>query len=197
MKRERSLYDRLRSLIFPFDTVLQEVPDAGLLLDVGSGHGTFAMIAAQARKNMHVTGVEISGGRVEKARLKANEIKNVEFVKADFGEFKTDRKFDVVTCLDVMHHIPRELHSSVIERARELIRPGGTFILVEIEKNNGPRCFWSYMHDLLMARTTKINFMKRNDAIRMMKSGKFSVVSVKDASAFMYERYMIIAKAES
>jgi 2-polyprenyl-3-methyl-5-hydroxy-6-metoxy-1,4-benzoquinol methylase len=196
MRRERSLYDRLRSLIFPFDAVLREVPDSCTLLDVGSGHGTFAIMAAGKSRNVEVTGVELSRPRIEKAKAKAAGMKNLNFVHCDFSKFSAGNKFDVVTCLDVMHHIPRELHSSVIERARELIRPGGTFILVEIEKNNGPRCFWSYMHDLVMARTTNINFIRRNEAIRMMKSGKFSVISVRDASAFMYQRYMIIAKAE-
>ena len=188
------IYDKLRSMIIPFERVLDEIPDKGSVLDIGSSHGTFTIYAARTKRRIRITGVEINGKRVKSARQKARGLKNIEFIDCDFTKFKSGKKFDTVTCLDVLHHTPRILHEKFIEKSHKLLKPEGIFILVEISKKPTPKYLWNYMHDVLFSRTTKLNYVSKEMAVGMVKAHGFSIKSIKTASSFMYVRYMIIAK---
>jgi 2-polyprenyl-3-methyl-5-hydroxy-6-metoxy-1,4-benzoquinol methylase len=194
MSMKSKAYDKLRSLIIPFDKILEEIPNEGKVLDIGSSHGTFTIYAAKTKRNISITGVEIDKKRAQSSGEKASGLGNIDFVASDFIEFQTNEKFDAITCLDVMHHMPRSLHAKVVEKSYMFLKPNGIFVLVEMNKKPLVKYLWNYAHDMVFSRTTKLNYIAREDAINMIKARGFSISAVKNASAFMYERYMIIAK---
>ncbi len=187
-------YDKLRSLIFPFGKILDEIPNKGKVLDVGCGHGTLPLYIAKNKRNVFVVGVEISNKRVLVAKEKVKCFGNVKFFNCNFIEFKGNEKFDTITCLDVLHHMSRSLHEKVIKKVSELLKPNGIFILVEIDRHPFPKYLCSRMHDLMMTKSTDFNLIRKGVAIKMLESYGFGVNSIKDASSAMYGRYMIIAK---
>ncbi|MCD6590651.1 MAG: class I SAM-dependent methyltransferase [Candidatus Aenigmarchaeota archaeon] len=187
-------YDKLRSLIFPFGLIMNEIPDRGNMLDVGSGHGTFPLYVAKRKRDLSVLGVEMDRRRVLIAREKAKGLKNVKFVCSDFRVFEVRGKFNVVACLDVLHHIPKVSHTEVIRKIYKLLKPNGVFILVEIDTRPLPKYLWNYVHDFVFTRSLNMNYVGRGEIASLVKSCGFSISSVKDASTFLYGRYMLVCR---
>ena len=188
------VYDRLRHLIFPFGMVLQEVPEKSSVLDIGCGYGTFPIMVARERNPSRVLGVEIDRERVTAARKNSEGLGNVSFVAQDISRFESEERFDVITCLDVLHHVPGRLQKGVIERAGNLLKPGGALVLVEIDTRPFLKYVWNYMHDVVMTRSSGMRYVSRERCLEMVRSGGLRVASVRDASRFMYSRYMITAR---
>ena len=70
------------------------------ILDVGTGTGLVALMAAQ-RSDACVTGVDIEPNAVEQARenMEASPwADRLEVVEADFGTWTTDKRFDAILC---------------------------------------------------------------------------------------------------
>lgn len=187
-------YDKLRSFIFPFDRIIREIPDRGRILDIGCGHGTLPLKIAKKKRGVRVLGVELSSKRVLTAREKSRCFRNVEFVDCDFSKFRESGKFDTITCIDVLHHMPRSMHTGVLRKVCRMLNPDGLFILVEIDRHPFPKYLWNYMHDMATTRSRDLNYIPKRDAIEMVESAGLSVKSIKDASSMLYGRYMILAK---
>jgi 2-polyprenyl-3-methyl-5-hydroxy-6-metoxy-1,4-benzoquinol methylase len=94
----------------------------GSLLDVGCGPGLFMELAQQA--GFRVTGLEYNPTLAARARERTRaEVVEGDFLSSDLG----DRRFDVVTLLDVIEHLADPI--AALKRCRELLNPGGALVL--------------------------------------------------------------------
>jgi len=112
--------------------------DGRRALDVGCGGGilTESMAAAGA----DVTGIDMAEGPLEVARLHQIESgAKVEYLQATAEELATKHagQFDVVTCLEMLEHVPSP--PQVIESVTELVKPGGHVFFSTINRN--PKSF--------------------------------------------------------
>ena len=103
-------------------------------LDVGCGGGILA--EAMFDKGAIVTGIDAAGPGIEIARTHAKEnSKNINYIVGtaeDFYKNNNDR-FDVVSCLEVLEHVPDP--KSLIDVCTKLLKPGGNLFLSTINKN--------------------------------------------------------------
>ncbi len=104
---------------------LEEVRAAkpgGRLLDVGCAFGRFLAVA---QPYYECEGLDVSRYAMERAR---RGLPNVQFHHGPIEEFVTDRRYDVVTCFDVLEHVP---HADVaMRRLRDVLAPGGVLVAV-------------------------------------------------------------------
>ena len=108
------------------------------VVDVGCGGGILAESMADA--GAVVTGIDLADGPLSVAKLHAMESgADVEYLKSSAEALAADRagKFDVVTCLEMLEHVPRP--SEVIRSCAELVRPGGDVFFSTI--NRTPKSF--------------------------------------------------------
>lgn len=76
------------------------LPNDVNLLDVCTGTGIVALAAAQRLESGHVTGIDLSSGMLEQARLKAQNkaLKNTDFIQMDLDNLTfSDNTFDAAT----------------------------------------------------------------------------------------------------
>jgi len=102
---------------------LRALPLGGSLLDLGCGDGGF-LLEAQNRCD-EALGVEGSTEAAERATRQGLRV-----VQADLTELPLpfpDKRFDSVTCLDVIEHVPDP--RTLLSEAARLLRPGGTLIV--------------------------------------------------------------------
>jgi 2-polyprenyl-6-hydroxyphenyl methylase/3-demethylubiquinone-9 3-methyltransferase len=108
------------------------------VLDVGCGGGLLA--EGMARRGARVTGIDLSPGALEVARLHALEggvavdyrqVTVEELADTDHGTF------DLVTCLEMLEHVPDP--GQVIQAIARLVRPGGDVVCSTINRN--PKAF--------------------------------------------------------
>jgi len=106
------------------DLVMQDNID---VLDVGCGTGLVSNLFANKYKS-NFTAVDFSDS-IDYARnfAKKNKIKNVKWVKKDFLLFNPEKKYDVIICCGVLHHIPQ--YETALAKIKSLLKPNGKLIL--------------------------------------------------------------------
>lgn len=104
------------------------------VLDVGCGGGI--LTESMAKEGAIVTGIDMGEMPLEVARLHLLESKlEVDYQQStaeDFAE-KYPQQFDVVTCLEMLEHVPDP--SSVIEACKKLVKPDGHIFFSTINRN--------------------------------------------------------------
>jgi 2-polyprenyl-6-hydroxyphenyl methylase/3-demethylubiquinone-9 3-methyltransferase len=109
------------------------------VLDVGCGGGILS--DAMARKGAEVLGIDLSAKALRVASLHALEANtpSVQYreVSAETLAAESPSSFDVVTCMEMLEHVPDPL--SVVSACAALVRPGGWLFFSTINRN--PKSF--------------------------------------------------------
>jgi 2-polyprenyl-3-methyl-5-hydroxy-6-metoxy-1,4-benzoquinol methylase len=102
--------------------------DGMSVLDVGCGTGLVSNLFALHRPNCKITAVDFSDS-IDYAQefAKENNIDNVNWIKKDFLQFKTNKQYDMIICCGVLNHIPE--HQRALAKMKELPKPGGKLML--------------------------------------------------------------------
>lgn len=120
----QSNYD-LRNPQYKHRSYLNEVrrvgEDGGLLLDVGCAYGSFLREASQY---FTVQGCDVSAHAVEVAKKR---VPNALVFQSDLLGIKTLTRYDVITCFDVLEHIPAI--DQALSHLYKLLKPGGALVV--------------------------------------------------------------------
>lgn len=85
---------------------------AASLLDVGCGNGAFGNMLLEARRDINVTGVDRSKSALKHVKF-ASQVASIDALPFE------DESFDMVSCLQVIEHLPNEIYAaSLAELAR-------------------------------------------------------------------------------
>jgi 2-polyprenyl-3-methyl-5-hydroxy-6-metoxy-1,4-benzoquinol methylase len=107
--------------------------DGMSVLDVGCGTGLVSNLFAIHRPNCQITSIDFSDSiDYAKQFAQKNNIKNVDWVKKDFLEFKTTKRYDMIICCGVLHHIPE--YKLALSKMKELLKPGSKLMLAVYNK---------------------------------------------------------------
>lgn len=155
MNSSTALLQRWRPYICPFGPILNSIGRGANVLDIGCGGGLFLGLLADAGRLGQGIGVDTSETGIALARqMQAqNGFKtNLEFNQVEAGEALPAGQFDVVTLIDVLHHIPAMAQNDTIAQAIQRVRPGGRLIVKDIATRPRWRAAANQLHDLLLAR---------------------------------------------
>jgi 2-polyprenyl-6-hydroxyphenyl methylase/3-demethylubiquinone-9 3-methyltransferase len=115
--------------------VAERIPLAGArVLDVGCGGGL--LTEALARAGAQVSGIDLAPGMIEVARLHAAEQGldiRYRLVAADELAAAEPGAFDVVTCMEMLEHVPEP--ARMMKTLGGLVRPGGAVFISTINRN--------------------------------------------------------------
>ena len=121
------------------DYIRQRATLAGSkVVDIGCGGGI--LTESMAGLGASVTGIDMAEGPLTVARLhQAESGISVEYLQTTAEDLagKHAGQFDVVTCLEMLEHVPSP--STVIAACAELVRPGGDIFFSTINRN--PKSF--------------------------------------------------------
>ncbi len=105
------------------------------VLDVGCGGGILA--DSMARRGADVLGIDLAGKALKVAQLHAIEAatERVRYreVEVEALAVESPRSFDVVTCMEMLEHVPDP--SSVVGACAALLKPGGWAFFSTINRN--------------------------------------------------------------
>jgi len=106
------------------DDLAARLPAGAHMLDLGCGNGS--KLSRLGDRGFELTGVDIPR---EQLRLAGDAVRAATFVHGDFAEvdFEPER-FDAVTALYSVVHVPREEHEALFRRIRSWLAPRGLFL---------------------------------------------------------------------
>ena len=104
--------------------------------DIGCGGGILA--ESMARRGAQVTGIDLGERALSVARLHLlecgeNLALDYRLISAEALAQEMPASFDVVTCMDMLEHVPDPL--SVVRACATLVKPGGQVFLSTINRN--------------------------------------------------------------
>jgi 2-polyprenyl-6-hydroxyphenyl methylase/3-demethylubiquinone-9 3-methyltransferase len=108
------------------------------VVDIGCGGGI--LTESMAELGAAVTGIDMAEGPLAVARLhQAESGTSVNYLQTTAEDLASKHagKFDVVTCLEMLEHVPSP--SAVIAACTQLVRPGGDVFFSTINRN--PKSF--------------------------------------------------------
>ena len=104
------------------------------VLDVGCGGGILA--ESMAARGARVTGIDLGEKPLKVAQLHLLESGHqidYRMISAEDLARQTPRAFDVVTCMEMLEHVPDP--SATVGACAELLRPGGDAFFATINRN--------------------------------------------------------------
>lgn len=98
------------------------------VLDVGCGTGLVSNTFATLYPGSNFTGIDFSDS-IDYAheRAKENKLTNTQWIKEDFLKVKLNKKYDVVICCGVLHHIPE--YKKALAKIKKLLKPHGKLVI--------------------------------------------------------------------
>lgn len=90
------------------DRINKYIPTSGNALDIGSAVGTISFYLGS--KGLNVDGIEVSRHAVKYANLNKQifKLNNVNFVNSSIENYKTSKKYDLITCFEVLEHLKND-----------------------------------------------------------------------------------------
>lgn len=108
--------------------------DGKTVLDVGCGGGILS--ESMALKGAQVTGIDLGEKALKVAQLHSLEsgvAVNYRLVSVEALAAEQPERFDVVTCLEMLEHVPDP--ASVVHACARLVKPGGHVFFSTINRN--------------------------------------------------------------
>ena len=143
-----------RHRICPTEPILAHIPDDSSILDVGCGIGFFMVTFALHKRLKRGVGFDINPRVIAVAQEAARNLPHVDlrFHCEKSVTDLDDGPFDVVTMIDVIHHIPPELQKSFFCDCFATIAPGGRMVFKDMAQRPMWMSLFNRFHDLTLAR---------------------------------------------
>jgi len=128
-------YEEMRQVEAPpvLDLLTSRLKDGATVLDIGCGAGI--PVAQTLARRFTVTGVDISGGMLDRARV---NVPGATFINGDImsADFPPSH-FGAATAFYSIFNLPREEHPRLLQRIHGWLKPGG-FLLATFSYNDEP-----------------------------------------------------------
>ena len=144
-----------RPYLAPFAGALQAVPQGSRVMDIGCGGGLFLLLLAAGDRIAAGFGFDRSRGDIrtaQQATQNSGFSSVLRFEVRDLASGVPEEEWPVVSLIDVLHHVPKQQHRSLVCSLSERVALGGRLIIREPARRPYWRNFANLMHDLIMAR---------------------------------------------
>ncbi len=183
-----------RRIISPLKSGLEDLREKDCnklkVLDVATGTGRTLQQIRSALKDIELYGLDLSSAYLKKAshHLSNREGELVQLVQgnAENMPFKKNN-FDALTCVFLLHELPRNARQNVLNECFRITRPGGTLILADsIQISDSPQFseimknFYKIFHEPFYYDyiNDDINYKLENAGFQEIKAESFFMTRV-------------------
>ncbi len=146
-----------RPYICPMHRLLALVPVGSTVLDVGCGGGLFLGLLAVTERIQKSAGFDMSALAIAEAKAMADRLPDPSVVSFHLGDSPAvvpsqSDGFDVVSIIDVLHHVPTAAQEAFFRAAAARVRVGGLLLYKDMVDHPDWRAWANSVHDLVVAR---------------------------------------------
>ncbi len=149
------LLGSIRPYVCPFDVLARYVPRGAHVLDYGCGPGFLLVFLAATSQIAEGIGCDLAAPPLQSARDAARRVgaeNRLAFSHIKSLEDAPQGRFDAVTMVDVLHHVPVAQRPSIFAAAAERVAPGGVFIYKDMATRPRWRRLAHNLDDYLFTR---------------------------------------------
>ena len=143
-----------RPHICPFHELLELIPEESRVFDLGCGAGTFLHLVAELRNPAARGGIEISEELVQSTEGMLSDchcdLRTSVYDGQNIPDWIAD--YDIVTLIDVLHHVPPDQQMEFIRRIGEKMKKGAQLILKDINAESRVLVLFNKLHDFVVSR---------------------------------------------
>ena len=155
---------RVRWATCPFQAVEAQLPVEGRVLEVGCGHGLFALLAAVSSPARSVVGVDVDERKVPHARAAAARARaggaDCDIAVAPPGDLPAG-PWDAIVMVDVLYLLDAASQRALVADCARLLAPGGTLALKEMDVVPRWKFRWNVAQETLAVRVLGITVGSR------------------------------------
>jgi tellurite methyltransferase len=119
--------DTFRNTVLPVVKQAMKYVSSGEALDLGAGNGRNTMFLIS--QSFNVTSVDTSKEGLKILEEKVEDKRKLKTVLSDVREFNTDKKFDIVIAIGLLHFLSKEDGKKLIENVQEWTKKGGVNVI--------------------------------------------------------------------
>ena len=166
--RGAPLGDRLHVLVrwltCPFPPIVDVLPSAGRVLEVGCGHGLFSGYLARRSPRLQVLGVDIDADKIAVATA-AEPLGDgrLRFWVGDSGSVP-DGPWDAVVLVDVLYLLDEAGQRALLDSCAAVLAPGGVLVVKDMATRPRWKARWNAAQEALSVRVLKITAGSREFA---------------------------------
>lgn len=192
-----------RPFICPFEHLLPLVPPGASLLDVGCGGGLWLGLLAKLGLVSSGHGFDTSAPAIRLAQAMAARLgagsdggPKLTFERRSVADGWPAGSYDVVSVIDVMHHVPPTAQESVIREAANHVKPGGLLLYKDMNERPLGSALMNRLHDLILARQW-IHYARIEDVQRWAERAGLVKLGHADLPRLWYQHeLMVFGKAK-
>lgn len=148
--RTHRLHVLVRWLTCPFVRTLHDLPAGGRMLEIGAGHGIYCYLATRDPKR-RVYAVEPD---LRKA-VNPNHAAGVQWIAAFDDAVRGT--FDTIVIYDATYRMSIAYRTELYRRVFDRLRPGGTFILKDMDPGHRWKMKWARFQEWLSDTFLKVS----------------------------------------
>jgi 2-polyprenyl-3-methyl-5-hydroxy-6-metoxy-1,4-benzoquinol methylase len=153
------LHLALRSMTCPFAAIAEVVPPAGTILDVGCGHGLFALSLAVASPARQVRGTDIDDRKLRHAQTAAEAARrqglDVAFTLTSPGQLPP-RCWDCILLVDVLYLLEPHAQHALLQSCADQLAPNGLLVVKEMAPHPAWKLAWNTAQEAISVRILHI-----------------------------------------
>ena len=196
----------LLDTIIPVTGLTERLEQGIRVADIGCGRGHAVNLLARAYPASSFVGYDFSDEAVADARAEAAAwgLTNARFETRDVARLDVEAEFDLVTAFDAIHD---QAHpATVLEQIRRSLRPGGTFLMVDIRaqsnlEDNLDLPWASFLYAVSLVHCMSVSLGQGGDGLgtvwgvqtaeRMVREAGFTDVVVNELEEDPFNAYFV------
>ncbi|MEO5969374.1 MAG: methyltransferase domain-containing protein [Bdellovibrionia bacterium] len=152
-----------RWCLTPYSRMTAHLPKRGNILDLGCGHGLFALAAVLQNSDRQVFGLDHDVERIRLGSKATDDLPQIHLKQGGFNDFPTTpTPYAGIAMIDVLHYFNSDAQEKTLKQAFEALGTGGILLVREVEPNSGMISSWNRLYEKLATRTSFTQAEEKN-----------------------------------